>query len=121
MAKTKRVALYLRVSTDGQSVENQRLALQAVAAQLERGGRVADVGYRPVKRPVPRFDRRKLGAAWHHGRDIPLGSRGRFDRDQAFRRLPSFRGGRPERPNRLEPARQERLGHAALRGGPARA
>jgi len=33
MAKTKRAALYLRVSTDGQSVENQRLALQAVAAQ----------------------------------------------------------------------------------------
>ena len=33
MAKTKRAALYLRVSADGQSVENQRLALQAVAAQ----------------------------------------------------------------------------------------
>ena len=33
MAKTKRAALYLRVSTDGQSVENQRLALQVVAAQ----------------------------------------------------------------------------------------
>jgi DNA invertase Pin-like site-specific DNA recombinase len=33
MAKPKRAALYLRVSTDGQSVENQRLALQAVAAQ----------------------------------------------------------------------------------------
>ena len=33
MAKTKRATLYLRVSTDGQSVENQRLALQAVAAQ----------------------------------------------------------------------------------------
>src|SRR5215472_12916715 len=33
MAKAKRAALYLRVSTDGQSVENQRLALQAVAAQ----------------------------------------------------------------------------------------
>src|SRR6516165_11413140 len=33
MAKTKRAALYLRVSTDGQSVENQRLALEAVAAQ----------------------------------------------------------------------------------------
>ena len=31
MPKTKRAALYLRVSTDGQSVENQRLALEAVA------------------------------------------------------------------------------------------
>jgi DNA invertase Pin-like site-specific DNA recombinase len=32
-SKTKRVALYLRVSTDGQTTENQRLALEAVAAQ----------------------------------------------------------------------------------------
>jgi DNA invertase Pin-like site-specific DNA recombinase len=42
MAKTKRAALYLRVSTDGQSVENQRLALPSCRrpARLERGGRV---------------------------------------------------------------------------------
>ena len=33
MPKTKRAALYLRVSTDGQTIENQRLALEAVAAQ----------------------------------------------------------------------------------------
>jgi DNA invertase Pin-like site-specific DNA recombinase len=33
MPKTKRAALYLRVSTDGQTTENQRLALEAVAAQ----------------------------------------------------------------------------------------
>jgi len=33
MPRTKRAALYLRVSTDGQSVENQRLALEAVAGQ----------------------------------------------------------------------------------------
>jgi DNA invertase Pin-like site-specific DNA recombinase len=33
MTKTKRVALYLRVSTDGQTTDNQRLALEAVAAQ----------------------------------------------------------------------------------------
>ena len=33
MARTKRAALYLRVSTDGQTTENQRLALEAVAAQ----------------------------------------------------------------------------------------
>ena len=39
MAKTKRAALYLRVSTDGQTTENQRLALEAVAAQ--RGWTVA--------------------------------------------------------------------------------
>jgi DNA invertase Pin-like site-specific DNA recombinase len=31
--KPRRAALYLRVSTDGQTVENQRLALEAVAAQ----------------------------------------------------------------------------------------
>jgi DNA invertase Pin-like site-specific DNA recombinase len=31
--KTKRAALYLRVSTDGQTTENQRLALEAVAEQ----------------------------------------------------------------------------------------
>ena len=31
--KAKRVALYLRVSTDGQTTENQRIALAAVAAQ----------------------------------------------------------------------------------------
>jgi DNA invertase Pin-like site-specific DNA recombinase len=33
MAKSKRAALYLRVSTDGQTTDNQRLALEAVAAQ----------------------------------------------------------------------------------------
>jgi len=33
MAKIKRAAVYLRVSTDGQTTENQRLALEAVAAQ----------------------------------------------------------------------------------------
>jgi hypothetical protein len=31
--KTKRVAIYLRVSTDGQTIDNQRLAPEAVAAQ----------------------------------------------------------------------------------------
>ena len=33
MAKTKRAALYLRVSTDGQTTDSQRLALEAVATQ----------------------------------------------------------------------------------------
>lgn len=40
-SKTKRVALYLRVSTDGQTTDNQRLALEAVCAQ--RGWTVAQV------------------------------------------------------------------------------
>jgi hypothetical protein len=39
MAKTKRAALYLRVSTEGQSVENDRAA-GGLGARLERGGRV---------------------------------------------------------------------------------
>src|SRR5215469_8112886 len=33
IAKTKRVALYLRVSTDDQTIENQRRELEAVAAR----------------------------------------------------------------------------------------
>jgi DNA invertase Pin-like site-specific DNA recombinase len=41
MAKIKRAALYLRVSTDGQTTENQRLALEGVAAQ--RGWSVVSV------------------------------------------------------------------------------
>ncbi len=41
MARTKRAALYLRVSTDGQTTDNQRLALEIVAAQ--RGWSVAAV------------------------------------------------------------------------------
>ena len=32
-SKRKRAALYLRVSTDGQTVENQRMALEAVCEQ----------------------------------------------------------------------------------------
>src|ERR1700747_1945411 len=39
--KRKRAALYLRVSTDGQTVENQRLALEAVCEQ--RGWQVVQV------------------------------------------------------------------------------
>jgi DNA invertase Pin-like site-specific DNA recombinase len=41
MARAKRAALYLRVSTDGQTTANQRLALEAVAAQ--RGWTVVGV------------------------------------------------------------------------------
>lgn len=36
--KTKRAALYLRVSTDGQTTANQQMALEAVATQ--RGWKV---------------------------------------------------------------------------------
>lgn len=39
--KAKRAALYLRVSTDGQTIENQRLALEAVAER--RGWTVTQV------------------------------------------------------------------------------
>ncbi len=40
-SKPKRAALYLRVSTDGQTVDNQRLALEAVCEQ--RGWKVLQV------------------------------------------------------------------------------
>jgi DNA invertase Pin-like site-specific DNA recombinase len=40
-SKQKRAALYLRVSTDGQTVDNQRLALEAVCEQ--RGWEVVEV------------------------------------------------------------------------------
>ena len=59
-AKPKRAALYLRVSTDGQTVENQRLALRAVCEQ--RGWQVvqeyADAGISGAKgrRQRPGFD-----------------------------------------------------------------
>jgi DNA invertase Pin-like site-specific DNA recombinase len=39
--KAKRTALYVRVSTDGQTVDNQRLALEAVCEQ--RGWQVVQV------------------------------------------------------------------------------
>ena len=39
--KRKRAALYLRVSTDGQTVENQRIELEAVCEQ--RGWQVVEV------------------------------------------------------------------------------
>ncbi len=41
VSKPKRAALYLRVSTDGQTVDNQRLALEAVCEQ--RGWEVVQV------------------------------------------------------------------------------
>src|SRR5271170_4662554 len=41
VGKRKRAALYLRISTDGQTVDNQRLALEAVCEQ--RGWQVVQV------------------------------------------------------------------------------
>ena len=40
-SKQKRAALYVRVSTDGQTVDNQRLALEAVCEQ--RGWRITQI------------------------------------------------------------------------------
>jgi DNA invertase Pin-like site-specific DNA recombinase len=75
MGKVKRVALYARVSTDGQSVENQLRELEAVAER--HGWRVAEVfrdagvsgataerpGYKRLKQAVARKDV-DLVAAW---------------------------------------------------------
>jgi DNA invertase Pin-like site-specific DNA recombinase len=70
--KTKRAALYLRVGTDQQTVENQRLALEAICSQ--RGWEVVGV-----------FE--DAGISGAKGRDRRSGldallrdaSRGRFD------------------------------------------
>lgn len=70
--KAKRVALYLRVSTDGQTTDNRRLALEAVCAQ--RGWTVArvyeDAGIGDAK---GRKDRPQLDAM------LKDASRARFD------------------------------------------
>jgi DNA invertase Pin-like site-specific DNA recombinase len=54
MAKAKRAALYLRVSTDGQTTENQRLALEAVAQRRGWEG----VQTRTTGFPEPSRDKR---------------------------------------------------------------
>jgi DNA invertase Pin-like site-specific DNA recombinase len=72
LRKPKRAALYLRVSTDGQTVDNQRLVLEAVCEQ--RGWQVvqtySDNGVSGAK-----------GRAQRPGLDAMLkdASRGRFD------------------------------------------
>ena len=47
-SKSKRVAIYLRVSTDEQTIDNQRRELEAVAARHEWS--VVDVSRMPVYR-----------------------------------------------------------------------
>ena len=87
MAKAKRVALYARVSTDGQSVENQLCELEAVAIKegWEVVERFVDKGFSGAKGRDgrPAFDRLCKGivrrefdlvAAWsvdRLGRSLP--------------------------------------------------
>jgi DNA invertase Pin-like site-specific DNA recombinase len=70
--RTKRAALYLRVSRDGQTVENQRLALEAVAAQ--RGWTVVkDFADNAISGAKGRDQRPQLDALLNDA------TRGRFD------------------------------------------
>jgi len=54
MTKPKRVAIYTKVSTDGQSVENQRRELLAVARTPWLGGRGRVQGSRHQRGKGPR-------------------------------------------------------------------
>ena len=82
--KPKRAALYLRVSTDGQTVDNQRLALEAVCEQ--RGWQIALVY---SDNGVSGFKGRKQ----RPGLDALLkdAARGRFDVACRFQWKPSRR------------------------------
>jgi DNA invertase Pin-like site-specific DNA recombinase len=65
VTKGQRVALYVRVSTDGQSVENQVRELQAIA---ERHGWIvvgvfSDPGVSGMKEKRPAFDKLMAGVA----------------------------------------------------------
>jgi DNA invertase Pin-like site-specific DNA recombinase len=72
MAKSKRAALYLRVSTDGQTVENQRLALEKVCEQ--RGWQLVQIySDNGVSGAKGRVQRPGLDAM------LKDASRGRFD------------------------------------------
>ena len=65
MGKGKRVAIYVRVSTDGQSVENQKRELEAIAQRHEWDvvGVFSDPGVSGTKERRPAFDRLLLGVA----------------------------------------------------------
>ena len=64
-AKGKRVAVYVRVSTDGQSVENQKRELDTVAKRHEWEGVevFSDHGVSGAKDKRPAFDRMLKGVA----------------------------------------------------------
>ncbi len=87
-----------------------------------RGDLPADVRHAAVERPVPRFDRRELGPARHHGRGV---AGGRGDRSGRRRAARAGRWARRRRGSTVgscsnRPVKQ-RLGHAGLRADPARA
>ncbi len=65
MGQPKRVAIYVRVSTDGQSVENQRRELEAVATRhgWEVAGVFSDHGISGAKEKRPAFVRLVQGIA----------------------------------------------------------
>jgi DNA invertase Pin-like site-specific DNA recombinase len=65
MGKGKRVAIYVRVSTDGQSVENQKRELEAIAKRHEWDviGVFSDPGVSGAKENRPAFDRLLQGVA----------------------------------------------------------
>ncbi len=65
MGQPKRVAIYVRVSTDGQSVENQRRELEAVATRhgWEVAGVFSDHGISGTKEKRPAFARLVQGIA----------------------------------------------------------
>ena len=65
MGQAKRVAIYVRVSTDGQSVENQKRELEAVATRhgWEVAGVFSDHGISGAKEKRPAFARLIQGIA----------------------------------------------------------
>ncbi len=65
MGQPKRVAIYVRVSTDGQSVENQKRELEAVANRhgWEVAGVFSDHGISGAKEKRPAFTRLVQGIA----------------------------------------------------------
>jgi len=65
MSQPKRVAIYVRVSTDGQTVENQKRELGAVAKRhgWEVAGVFSDHGISGAKERRPAFDKLLHGMA----------------------------------------------------------
>ena len=65
MSQPKRVAIYVRVSTDGQTVENQKRELETVATRhgWEVAGVFSDQGISGVKKKRPALARLVQGVA----------------------------------------------------------